>query len=323
LFGYIQYATLKNINFNNASVKAFAVAGTLMGHGHSGVEVSECHVTGTVQVESFYKSGGLAGSSYGTYTNCSVIATENSNSYVKATFLGYGGDTVTFKNGDTNVTLTLNDDYEGDNVGGLIGFMGEQNSNKDTTLDYTYNYMYTNCTVKNLSVEGTRKVGGMFGIIYDHCAATGVLVENVTVKTNADTDYLAKKFTDIQVGGIAGTYFTDAAILSSEIKNSTVYGLIADQTGAVCGGPRNSGSSLTSTNVKETNVTIDYIIKNATKTNTTDTVLCTYDYIEVDSARGLLLANKLYTIALNNKGKANIFSAGINYGSKDYLLLLS
>ncbi len=125
-----------------------------------------------------YKSGGLMGGGYAKLSNCSVI----------------GAD------GSSVVAEYLKTDLEGDNVGGLIGYRGEGNT-----------IIIENCSVENISVSGTRKVGGLVGSAYDNNQIIGCSVSDVTVSSTAAAEYAAEKSDSMGIGGLVGAYASDGA----------------------------------------------------------------------------------------------------------------
>lgn len=87
-------------------------------------------------------------------------------------------------------------DGEGDKIGGLFGqFQGKDSS----TLDIN------NCTVKNITLSGTRDIGGIIAYINDVDAElTNNKVENVTFAASVSGGMLKEKGTR-NVGGLIGT----------------------------------------------------------------------------------------------------------------------
>ena len=177
LFGVLNTpGVIKNVTIENASVTAKSEAGALIGTSHTGT-LENCTVTGTVSITANYKVGGLSGGGYADITSCHVTA--NTGSIVTGTY--------------------QETDLEGDNVGGLIGFLGEG----DTTL--------TNCSVSGLTVTGTRKVGGIVGSAFTNNHVEGCQVNNITVASNADADYIANNKSSAGIGGIVGVYTANGA----------------------------------------------------------------------------------------------------------------
>lgn len=102
------------------------------------------------------------------------------------------GGTITSYNPVTVAT----EDGEGDKIGGLFGqFQGKDSS----TLDIN------NCTVKNITLSGTRDIGGIIAYINDAVAnLTNNKVENVTFAASVSGGMAQKKGTR-NVGGFIGT----------------------------------------------------------------------------------------------------------------------
>ena len=147
LFGYVGWQntiSVKNLTIDNASVCTTATtgaahAGAVVGQNQQYITMDNVHVTGTVQVEVESQStntrdaAGIIGKTVGgaKITNCSVIASENSNSYIKA----YNS---------------------GASAGGIMGFMASDCSN---------DIYFENCRVENLDVSAFHRVGGVVGTI--------------------------------------------------------------------------------------------------------------------------------------------------------------
>ncbi|MDE6861535.1 MAG: hypothetical protein K2J31_02170, partial [Alistipes sp.] len=218
LFGrLVSPGVLKNLTIENASIKAHAQVGALSGSVYTG-KVENCHVSGLIQIEGSYQTGGLAGSGYATISQCSVIG--DAGSYVKGVY--------------------EKADFEGDAIGGIIGYACEKNSAENKVI--------SDCEV-SLDVTGSRKVGGIAGQcgkdanIYN-CRYTG------NVATTASEDYISANTGKIMVGGIVGeltgtTLFIKESTITS---GSTVTGIDANTTALVLGGSRTSGYQLTEEN---------------------------------------------------------------------------
>ena len=228
LFGYLATpGTIQNVTVSNPDVSAKSNVGALVGSAYTGT-VTGCKVTGDIAIEGYYKVGGLTGDGYATITDCSVIGTI--------------GSTVT--------GLYLETDLEGDNVGGIIGYRAEGN------------LTISGCTVKQITVEGTREVGGLAGSAYDNSTITGCSVENVTVSSNADPTYIENNPKTIAIGGLVGLYAHngDGGGTLSDCKVSNI-ALSSDNPGVVMnytvGGQRGSASVEPLTDVISSNVTIE------------------------------------------------------------------
>lgn len=213
LFGFA--SVIKNVKINNAKVSGVICVGALVGELESSVgTVDNCHVTGTIQITGENSVGGLAGKGYANIKNSSVIG--NADSLV----LGVYGSTE-----------------EGDNIGGLMGHLGEGN-----TLGVN------NVTVKDITVKGTRKVGGVLGTTARANDIIGCTVENVTVESTATADYANANASTTTIGGVIGNYFGSATTggILQDCKVNDVNLVIgnAKSAGALVGGDRvNNGGA--------------------------------------------------------------------------------
>ena len=215
LFGYANNATIKNVTINNANVKGTSYVGAIVGMGHTGT-INNCHVTGTIQIEGKYMVGGISGQGYAKIYNSSVIATANSNSYVKGVYSA------------ANI--------EGDNVGGIVGHCGETNNLEGNT-------------VKNITVSGTRKVGGIVGIADMSTDIDACVVENVTIETSASTDYANANIKTMSIGALIGQYQDKNAggtVTNSTVKNVTFNNVnnVTVSAGPITGGKRGGSDGM-------------------------------------------------------------------------------
>ena len=178
--------------------------------------------------------GGLVGGYYVTITDCSVIG--NDGSSVTATF--------------------SKADVEGDSVGGLVGMTGEYSTTQTSIT------RVKDVTVENLDVSGTRKVGGIIGYMNYGVAAEDITASELTVSTNADSDYISANEDKISVGGIvgecsgSGNYPNNPSVLKdATISNSKVTGIASATTGDVLGKLRGT-VSMVSENIQVNNVVV-------------------------------------------------------------------
>lgn len=228
-------AKIKDLKLHNANVKGASRVGTLVGLAYTGGPIENCHIDGLIKVEGNYKVGGLVGdASYVAINNSSVIG--DTGSYVKGIFK------------ETNL--------EGDNVGGLTGFTAEGQRT------------YSNLTVKNISVEGTRKVAGISGYLHKLNTFAGATVENCTISTNASSDYISSNENRIFVGGIVGEVNNGEAdkeskLINSVIKNSTINGYSgAEASWPFYGGLRYTIGTFTTDSLSQENVTVNKVSAN-------------------------------------------------------------
>lgn len=208
LFGILETpGKIQNVKIENASVKGQSQVGALVGASYTGT-ISNCTVSGKIQIEGNYQVGGLAGQGYAQISGCAVIG--NSGSYVKGVY--------------------EKNNLEGDAVGGIIGYYREGPK------------ALANCTA-SINVEGTRKVGGLAGQIGDNVTVDGCKFTG-TVSTNASDDYIVGK--QIWVGGIVGEASSTPVTLQNNTitSGSVVIGRDPATTGLIIGGSREANPSI-------------------------------------------------------------------------------
>ena len=215
LFGFA--SVIKNVNINNAKVSGLVCVGALVGELESSVgTVDNCHVTGNIQITGENSVGGLAGKGYANIKNSSVVGDGTNTSFVKGVY------------GSTE---------EGDNVGGIIGHLGEGN-----TLGVS------NSTVKNIKVLGTRKIGGIVGTTARANDMIGNTVDGLVIESTATAEYADANASTTTIGGIVGNYFgsaTSGGILQDSAVSNVEFVLgNAKSAGVLVGGDRvNNGGA--------------------------------------------------------------------------------
>lgn len=186
--------TFENVNFENTSITSNnKEVSVLVGKLNSG---SELHAT-NVTITNTYLYG------------LSCVApltgrTENGQIVIDVDNVVVDGGTITSYNPVTVAT----EDGEGDKIGGLFGqFQGTGSS----TLDIN------GCTVKNITLSGTRDIGGIIAYINDADAKlTNNKVENVTFAASVSGGMRKDKGTR-NVGGFIGTVQGDKAEATKNI----------------------------------------------------------------------------------------------------------
>lgn len=146
LFGYVNNGGyIKNITIENAKITGCLYVGGLVGRVYIGGAIENCHIKGAVSVAGYWYVGGIVGRyEYADgIKNCSVIDTNH---------------------GQVIADTTFNSDKDGSYVGGIVGFVAEDNTK------------IVGCTVNNMNVSGLTRVGGITGI-----AHYGNTVENNSV----------------------------------------------------------------------------------------------------------------------------------------------
>lgn len=174
--------TFEDVNFENTSITSNRKeVSVLVGKLNNG---SELHAT-NVKITNTYLYG------------LSCVApltgrTENGQIVIDVDNVVVDGGTITSYNPVTVAT----EDGEGDKIGGLFGqFQGKGSSKLDIN----------NCTVKNITLSGTRDIGGIIAYINDANAnITNNTVENVTFAASVSGGMAQKKGTR-NVGGLIGT----------------------------------------------------------------------------------------------------------------------
>lgn len=171
--------TFENVNFDNTSITSNnKEVSVLVGKLNSG---SELHAT-NVTITNTYLYGLSCVAPLTGRTNKVVIDVKN---------VVVDGGTITSYNPVTVAT----DDGEGDKIGGLFGQIQDSNSTVDIT----------GCTVKNITLSGTRDIGGIIAYLADiNTNLTNNKVENVTFAASVSGGMLQDKGTR-NVGGFIGT----------------------------------------------------------------------------------------------------------------------
>ncbi|MBQ3595963.1 MAG: T9SS type A sorting domain-containing protein [Bacteroidales bacterium] len=195
LFGYADNATIKNVKLENANVKGTDCVGAIAGQVYSTSLIDNCHVSGSIQVKGQTNVGGIVGKYYTKVKNCSVIGDGVATSYVKGTYVA--------------------PDLEGDNIAGIMGHGGENNT-------------FENNTVKYITISGTRKVAGIVGVTDQNTDVVNCLVENVNIVTTATAEYAEANKTKAGHAPIVGSYTSadanktyDGTVIGCTVKNVT------------------------------------------------------------------------------------------------------
>jgi len=225
--------TFENVNFDNTSITSNnKEVSVLVGKLNSG---SELHAT-NVTITNTYLYGLSCVAPLTGRTNKVVIDVNN---------VVVDGGTITSYNPVTVAT----DDGEGDKIGGLFGQIQDSNSTVDIT----------GCTVKNITLSGTRDIGGIIAYLADiETNLTNNKVENVTFAASVSGGMLQDKGTR-NVGGFIGTVqgadkqaVKNIVLTGNEYTNVNLY-VNSDydwsRTGRIIGGLRGTNVAF--------NITID------------------------------------------------------------------
>lgn len=225
--------TFENVNFDNTSITSNnKEVSVLVGKLNDG---SELHAT-NVTITNTYLYG----------LSCVAPLTGRTNDVeIDVKNVVVDGGTITSYNPVTVAT----EDGEGDKIGGLFG----QIQTKTLSVDIT------GCTVMNITLSGTRDIGGIVAYLADMDAnLTNNKVENVTFAASVSGGMLKDKGTR-NVGGFIGTVqgsatqATNHIVLSgNEFTNVNLY-VNSDydwsRTGSIIGGLRGNNIAF--------NITID------------------------------------------------------------------
>ncbi|MBQ8836658.1 MAG: hypothetical protein IJ002_04020 [Clostridia bacterium] len=233
LFGFISSpAVVKNVTVENPYLIGRSNVGGIVGCAYTG-KVDNCHVTGEIDIKGYYKVGGITGYGYAAISGCSVIGAEDWDyNYIGAEYSAA--------------------DYEGDNVGGIVGMHGEGS------------IAIKNCSVANVSIEGTRKVGGIVGSAFQNNIITGCSVSNVTVATNATADYATANAGSMGIGGIVGltsSDYTGGCIEDCSVSDVTFENEndVTVSAGAITGGHRGTDAPVVPENSTIENNTVSAV----------------------------------------------------------------
>ena len=246
LFGYAENATIKNVKIENVSVVGKAYVGGIAGGVKTGV-IENCHVSGVISIIGNYKVGGIVGDSYAKIVNCTVKGSQistfgatNNTNVIEATYLV--------------------SDLEGDNVGGIVGFRGEGTM------------LLSDCTVENVTISGTRKIGGIAGSAFQDNNIVNCAVNNVVIKTTATEDYANDNASSMAMGGIVGLTsgnYAGGSLTGASVENLTFLNEnnVTVSAGALTGGHRGTSAPVQSDgmNVSDNNVDVN-TIEGATNT---------------------------------------------------------
>lgn len=212
----------ENVNFENTSITSNRKeVSVLVGKLNNGSALTATNVT----ITNTYLYG----------LSCvAAITGRTKNVVIHVNNVVVDGGTITSYNPVTVAT----DDGEGDKIGGLFGQI------QTTTLSVDI----TGCTVKNITLSGTRDIGGIVAFINDMNAnLTDNKVENVTFAASVSGGMLQDKGTR-NVGGFIGTIqggatqATRTIVLSGNVDTNVNLYVNSDydwsRTGKIIGGLR-------------------------------------------------------------------------------------
>ncbi|WP_209345845.1 hypothetical protein, partial [Flavonifractor sp. AGMB03687] len=137
-------AVIKNVDFENVDIQGGLYVGAVVGGGFTGSEISNCHVSGEIEIDGWWYIGGIGGNGYvNKVDGCSVTGEEGS--YIK------GND--------------------GSYVGGIWGYRGEGSQT------------ISNCSVANVAISGVDRTGGICGIAHYGNTIKDCTISSSTITT--------------------------------------------------------------------------------------------------------------------------------------------
>lgn len=171
-------ARFENLMISNSDIKTTKpYAGAFIGNGFTSTFIN-CHTFNTdVYGDRFV--GGIVGFNYGSMTGCSVKADDN--------------ETIIHAKELTGIIGSISS--SGDNVGGIVGQIGEGN------------FVISDCVVDGVQVKATRQVGGIAGMAMYQNTVTNCRVSNTTIYASSNRDYVRNGSSNSRTasaGGIVG-----------------------------------------------------------------------------------------------------------------------
>lgn len=195
-------AVVQNVNLVNADIDGHDTVGALVGYSFSNATITNCHSSGSVDVEDS-DAGGLIGEADDdvTISNCSSSASVTAGTSDAGGLVAAVWDHVSIANSYATGAVIGGGDW----VGGLVGFFGFYST-------------ISNCYATG-NVQGDDEVGGLAGLCEDgtieYCYATGDVQG------------------DVMVGGLVG--LLNGSSITTEVKQSFAIGSVSAVFNS-CGG---------------------------------------------------------------------------------------
>ena len=270
LFGYVKFASFKNINLIKPRVTATGAAasctyvGGLIGYSYTNLKIEKCDVAGGSITSPSNYTGGLVGAAalgINTIDNCFATATVNGGGYVGGLLGFFRAGYVRSCYSRANVTGTLSN---GHSTGGLIGCIDLWAKVYDC---------YAMGNVSDTSASCSAFAGGIIGRMTSsgdevrRCYFKGTVTANRTTKATSSA-----KTTAAYAGGIVGYYgyanavISDCVSLATSIIAKNGYSYVASQlasrsTSTACTSVTNNKNyAITSTLVPSSYKTLNYRI---------------------------------------------------------------
>ena len=198
LFAKLSGATINKLVISGVDIAGRSAVGAIAGSAYTGT-ITDCQVKGLISIKGNYQVGGIGGGqSYVKYSGCSVDGA--SGSKIEGVYSASG--------------------LEGDAIGGIVGYNAEDG-----------NRVLSDCSVNNVEVAGTRKVGGVVGQLGAGADVSGCSFTNGKVTCNASADYASANTGKLFIGGIVGEQTTTAdsvgygvsELTNNRVENSILY----------------------------------------------------------------------------------------------------
>jgi hypothetical protein len=202
LCGNASGAAFEKLTIKNAVVNTTAsYAGAFAGDGFTS-SFTDCEAI-NVSISGNRFVGGIVGSCYGNITRCNVLTDSTDTSVVSKTEI---------KSTDSSASLARG---SGDNVGGIIGYIGEGN-----TVVY-------DCKVTNIEVTGSRQVGGIAGFENYGNTVEECKVYDSVIKSASNSFMILVSNRTPAVGGITGQFGKATAneritCINNYVENTTI-----------------------------------------------------------------------------------------------------
>ena len=219
LFGYIRYASIKNVKLVNCNITGDRYIGGIVGYASgsssSKSNIENCHVSGTIAAITTDAEGhgGIVGSTYyATITGCTVTGTVSTTVENKfyGGIVGYATYT-TITSCENAASISGN----GGDHGGIVGYLRENISN------------CTKC-LNTGTVEGTSSIGGVIGYYYSgsysQCYyAFPCKTKAVTKYSNSIDDENAQRAFVINKGANISSISDDGSVLLTSALTGKIY----------------------------------------------------------------------------------------------------
>ena len=239
-FGYTNApAKIVNLNIENVDITGSLYIGAIVGCGFTGAEISNCHVSGDVEIEGWWYIGGIGGNGYVSKVDgCTV--TGNEGSYIKGIDGSYVGGIWGYR-GEGSMAISdsqvVNIDISGvDRVGGICGIAHYGNTIED-------------CEILQSSITTSNNIGNT-GVI---AGANLGNADNLAILINNKADEATMGSVTIEGSPVENPPLLGANDHNGDPGKAAIVGnVILDENGKITGGTVTVvGSQSASVNVNE------------------------------------------------------------------------